>query len=69
MSYNPNGNLAYNLSGLLEGDQICVIPAGGGESTGVFIRVEDGFLIWAKNNNGNTVLAITNLEGISISKL
>lgn len=69
MNYNPNGNLCYNLSGLVEGDQISVLPAGGGEDSGVFIRVEDGFLIWVRNDSGNAKLAITNLEGISIKKL
>ncbi|MDF2700242.1 MAG: hypothetical protein K0Q49_1798 [Haloplasmataceae bacterium] len=70
MNFNPNGSsLIYNLSGLVEGDQIHVLPAGGNPDCGVFIRVEDGFLIWVKNFQGNPVLAITSLDGISIGKI
>lgn len=57
------------LNGLVEGDQIKVLTAGGGCDTGVFIRIDNGFLIWVRNDGANAVLAVTSLQGISINIL
>ncbi|EJR46141.1 hypothetical protein IIM_04848, partial [Bacillus cereus VD107] len=39
------------LDGIREGDRINVFSGGDQiDGTGVFIRVEDGFLIWVDNN-------------------
>ncbi|GEM_PF-985336 len=54
---------------LVEGDQIHVVSASGESDRGVFIRIENDFLIWVKNNNGCAVYAITSLEGITVYKL
>ncbi|QVK17216.1 hypothetical protein KHQ81_09990 [Mycoplasmatota bacterium] len=54
---------------LVEGDQIHVIAASGHSDTGVFLRVENDFLIWVKNNAGSAVYALTSLDGISIFKV
>lgn len=64
MSYTSS-----SLNGLIEGDQIRVLTAGGGCDTGVFIRIESDFLIWVRNDGSSAVLAVTSLDGISINKL
>jgi len=54
---------------LVEGDQIHVIAGSGHQDAGVFLRVENDFLIWVKNNEGRAVYAITSLDAISIFKV
>ncbi|PFU78431.1 hypothetical protein COK91_26775 [Bacillus cereus] len=55
------------LNGLREGDKIRVFSGGDQiDGTGVFIRVEDGFLIWvdtAANFN------VTSLDAISVQRV
>lgn len=62
-------NNYYNIGGLVEGDQIQVLTNSGSIDTGVFLRFEDGFLIWVRNNNGNCLFSLTSVDGITISKL
>ncbi|MDF2700245.1 MAG: hypothetical protein K0Q49_1801 [Haloplasmataceae bacterium] len=57
------------LNGLDEGDRIRVISAGGLNDTGRFIRVQDNFLIWVRDDGATPDLTITSLFGISVSKL
>jgi hypothetical protein len=59
----------HAFNAFVEGDQIHVIAASGHQDNGVFLRVENDFLIWVKNNEGNAVYALTSLEGISIFKV
>ncbi|HEY8364857.1 MAG TPA: hypothetical protein VIK84_04725 [Haloplasmataceae bacterium] len=59
----------HAFDALVEGDQIHVIAQSGHHDKGVFLRVENDFLIWVKNNEGNAVYAITSLEGISVFKV
>lgn len=59
----------HAFDALVEGDQIHVIAQSGHRDNGVFLRIENDFLIWVKNNEGNAVYAITSLEGISVFKI
>ncbi|MFD6511342.1 MULTISPECIES: hypothetical protein [unclassified Bacillus (in: firmicutes)] len=60
------------LDGLREGDRINVFSGGdqiGGNQiggTGVFIRVEDGFLIWV---DGAANINVTSLDVISVRRV
>jgi hypothetical protein len=65
----PNNNGSFTLNGLTEGDRIQVLGAGGGFDMGVFLRFEDGFLVWVRDNAGTALPAFTSLDGISINKL
>jgi len=55
------------LNGLREGDKIRIFSGGDQiDGTGVFIRIEDGFLIWvdtAANFN------VTSLDAISVQRV
>ncbi len=55
------------LDNFRRGDRIQVFSAGRQiDGNGIFIRVEDGFLVWNDNSgNRNT----TSLEGISVRRL
>ena len=57
------------FSTLTEGDQIYVVSPGSTPDYGVFLRIENDFLIWVKNNDSRAVYAITSLEGISVYKI
>jgi hypothetical protein len=59
----------FTINGLTEGDRIAVLGAGGGTDTGVFLRFEDGFLVWIRDNAGTALPAFTSLDGIAIDKL
>ncbi|MCP1122528.1 hypothetical protein CN326_08485 [Bacillus sp. AFS018417] len=55
------------LNGLVEGDKIRVFSAGRQiDGVGVFIRVENNFLIWVDNNAN---INITSLDTISVAKV
>ncbi|EOO11880.1 hypothetical protein IG9_05728 [Bacillus cereus HuA2-9] len=55
------------LNGFREGDKIRVFSGGDQiDGTGVFIRVEDGFLIWVDNNANFNV---TRLDVISVQRI
>ncbi len=57
------------LDGLQEGDRILVQTPSGICEQGVFIRIEDGFLIWARNIQSAAHIAITSLDAISITRI
>lgn len=57
------------LDGLEEGDPILVQSASGVCDQGVFIRIEDGFLIWVRSVSGKSFITITSLDSISITRL
>ncbi len=57
------------LDGLEEGDQILVQTPAGICDQGIFIRLEDGFLIWSRATSGQAFLTITSLDEISITRL
>jgi len=57
------------LDGLEEGDPILVQTPSGLSDQGVFIRIEDGFLIWARSIQGQSFITITSLDGISITRI
>ncbi|MED1108065.1 hypothetical protein [Bacillus paramycoides] len=55
------------LDGLREGDRINVFSAGDQiNGTGVFIRVEDGFLIWV---DAGANINVTSLDVISVRRV
>ncbi|HHB2651499.1 TPA: hypothetical protein ACOQ9V_005864, partial [Bacillus cereus] len=55
------------LDGLREGDRITVFSGGGPiDGTGVFIRVEDGFLVWV---DAAGTLNVTSLDVISVRRV
>ena len=55
------------LNGLREGDRINVFSGGDQiDGTGVFIRVEDGFLIWVDNAAN---INVTSLDVISVRRV
>ncbi|SFJ77868.1 MULTISPECIES: hypothetical protein [unclassified Bacillus (in: firmicutes)] len=55
------------LNGLREGDRIRVFSAGREiDGQGVFIRVENNFLIWVDNHAN---INITSLDEISVSRV
>ncbi|EEM91973.1 MULTISPECIES: hypothetical protein [Bacillus] len=55
------------LNGLREGDRITVFSGGTAiDGTGVFIRVEDGFLIWV---DAAGTLNVTSLDVISVRRV
>ncbi|MFJ8415715.1 MULTISPECIES: hypothetical protein [Bacillus cereus group] len=55
------------LDGIREGDRINVFSGGDQiDGTGVFLRVEDGFLIWVDNNAN---LNVTSLDVISVRRV
>ncbi|HHY0839337.1 MULTISPECIES: hypothetical protein [Bacillus cereus group] len=55
------------LDGLREGDRITVFSGGTAiDGTGVFIRVEDGFLIWV---DAAGTLNVTSLDVISVRRV
>lgn len=57
------------LDGLEEGDPILVQTPAGICEQGVFLRIEDGFLIWVRNVSGNAFITVTSLNEITITKL
>lgn len=57
------------LNNLEEGDSILVQTPSGICEQGVFLRIEDGFLIWARTLSGSSFIAITSLDAISITRL
>ncbi|PEU98561.1 hypothetical protein CN411_00370 [Bacillus thuringiensis] len=55
------------LNGLREGDRITVFSGGTAiDGTGVFIRVEDGFLVWV---DAAATLNVTSLDVISVRRV
>ena len=55
------------LNGLVEGDRIRVFSAGREiDGQGVFLRVENNFLIWVDNHAN---INITSLDEISVSRV
>ncbi|ANC22777.1 MULTISPECIES: hypothetical protein [Bacillus cereus group] len=55
------------LNGLREGDRITVFSGGTAiDGTGVFIRVEDGFLVWV---DATGTLNVTSLDVISVRRV
>ncbi|KXO06194.1 hypothetical protein AYK81_00365 [Bacillus thuringiensis] len=55
------------LNGLREGDRIEVFSGGGQiNGTGVFIRIEDGFLIWVDDAAN---INVTSLDVISVRRI
>ncbi|GAB6488333.1 hypothetical protein J0818_29405 [Bacillus cereus] len=55
------------LNGLREGDRITVFSGGTAiDGTGVFIRVEDGFLVWV---DAAGTLNVTSLDVISVRRV
>ncbi|HDR3907778.1 MULTISPECIES: hypothetical protein [Bacillus] len=55
------------LDGLREGDRITVFSGGTAiDGTGVFIRVEDGFLVWV---DAAGTLNVTSLDVISVRRV
>ncbi|MDM5185906.1 hypothetical protein QUF99_00080 [Bacillus sp. DX4.1] len=55
------------LDGLREGDKIQVFSGGDKiDGVGVFIRIEDGFLIWVDNHAN---INITSLDVISVRRV
>ncbi|SCC66820.1 Uncharacterized protein BW664_05699 [Bacillus mycoides] len=55
------------LDGLREGDRITVFSGGGPiDGTGVFIRIEDGFLVWV---DAAATLNVTSLDVISVRRV
>ncbi|EJR46031.1 hypothetical protein [Bacillus paramycoides] len=55
------------LDGIREGDKIRVFSGGDQiDGVGVFIRVEDGFLIWVDNNAN---INVTSLDVISVARV
>ncbi|PGM60090.1 hypothetical protein CN947_18805 [Bacillus cereus] len=55
------------LDGIREGDRINVFSAGDQiDGTGVFIRVEDGFLIWV---DAGANINVTSLDVISVRRV
>ncbi|MDT3498851.1 hypothetical protein NLU03_32505 [Bacillus toyonensis] len=55
------------LNGLREGDRITVFSGGTAiNGTGVFIRVEDGFLVWV---DAAGTLNVTSLDVISVRRV
>jgi hypothetical protein len=55
------------LNGLREGDRIEVFSGGGQiNGTGVFIRIEDGFLIWVDDFAN---INVTSLDVISVRRI
>ncbi|QVK19614.1 hypothetical protein KHQ81_09985 [Mycoplasmatota bacterium] len=57
------------LDGLQEGDAILVQSPSGICEQGIFLRLEDNFLVWARNISGTTYIAVTSLDAISITKV
>ncbi len=57
------------LDGLTEGNIILVQTPSGICDQGVFIRIDDGFLIWVRTIGKNSFITITSLDGITISKI
>jgi hypothetical protein len=57
------------IPNLIEGDRISVLTAGGGCDTGVFIRFDREFLVWVRDDGANSYFTLSNLSGISITKL
>lgn len=57
------------IDNLEEGDPILVQTPSGICEQGVFLRIEDGFLIWARSISGSSFIAITSLDAISITRL
>ncbi|MCZ6944274.1 hypothetical protein EJ131_28105 [Bacillus mycoides] len=62
------GNLGRRrLDGLREGDKIRVFSGGDRiDGTGVFIRVEDGFLVWVDDHAN---INVTSLDVISVQRI
>ncbi|MDM5157124.1 hypothetical protein QUF88_25915 [Bacillus sp. DX1.1] len=61
------GNSGRRLDGLREGDRIAVVSGGTTiDGTGVFIRIENGFLIWVDNAAN---INVTSLDVISIRRV
>ncbi|ENQ3105054.1 hypothetical protein SAMN04488168_1328 [Bacillus sp. 491mf] len=59
--------MAITLNGLVEGDKIRVFSAGREiDGRGVFIRVDNNFLVWVDNNAN---INVTSLDTISIRKV
>ncbi|MGE8057924.1 hypothetical protein ACQKOD_29520 [Bacillus mycoides] len=55
------------LDGLREGDKIRVFSGGDRiDGTGVFIRVEDGFLVWVDDHAN---INVTSLDVISVQRI
>ncbi|MGE7635953.1 hypothetical protein ACQKMZ_27985 [Bacillus paramycoides] len=55
------------LDGIREGDKIRVFSGGDQiDGVGVFIRIEDGFLIWVDNNAN---INVTSLDVISVARV
>ncbi|MGN4426233.1 hypothetical protein ACTFQN_20840 [Bacillus cereus group sp. MYBK30-1] len=55
------------LDGIREGDKIRVFSGGDQiDGVGVFIRIEDGFLIWVDNNAN---INVTSLDVISVTRV
>ena len=60
-------NFRRRLDGLREGDKIQVFSGGDQiDGTGVFIRVEDGFLVWV---DAASNINVTSLDVISVRRI
>jgi len=57
------------LDNLEEGDPILVQTPSGICEQGVFLRIDNDFLIWARTISNSSFIAITSLDSISITRL
>lgn len=57
------------IDNLEEGDPILVQTPSGICEQGVFLRISDGFLIWARTISNSSFITITSLDAISITRL
>lgn len=57
------------FDGIEEGSIILVQTPSGICDQGVFLRIDDGFLIWVRTVRNNSYITLTSLNGITISRL